>query len=37
MIEAVIEAQRKVIENAVRKQNPRAVVTVVKEKEPILN
>jgi hypothetical protein len=37
MIEAVIEAQRKVIENAARKQNPRAIVRVAKEKEPILN
>ena len=37
MIEAVIEAQRKVIESAARKQNPRAMVRIVKEKEPILN
>jgi len=37
MIEAVIEAQRKVIENVARKQNPKPIVTVAKEKEPILN
>ena len=37
LIEAVIEAQRKVIKNAARKQNPSAVVPVAKEKEPILN
>ena len=37
LIEAVIEAQRKVIENAARKQNPRAIVRVTKEKETILN
>ena len=37
MIETVIEAQRTVIENAAKKQNPKAIVTVAKEKEPILN
>ena len=37
MIEAVIEAQRIIIENAAKKQNPKAVVTVAKEEEPILN
>ena len=37
MIETVIEAQRTIIENAARKQNPRAIVRVDKEKEPILN
>ena len=36
MIEAVIEAQRIIIENAAKKQNPKAIVTVAKE-EPILN
>ena len=36
MIEAVIEAQRVIIENAAKKQNPKAIVTVAKE-EPILN
>jgi len=37
MIETMVEAQRIVIEHATRKQNPRAIVRVAKEKEPILN
>ena len=37
MIEAVIESQRIIIENAAKKQNPEAIVTIAKEEEPILN